>query len=72
MDIIGAGANSLSIVGKLSTLGSVHYQRFHCIFAKPSSCGWKSCLYITLCCVMGIFVTLECDTHTICNTTLRS
>ena len=25
------GANSLSIVGRLSTLQSVHYQRFHCI-----------------------------------------
>ena len=28
--------NSLSIVGRLSTFQSVHYQRFHCI---PSSAG---------------------------------
>ena len=27
---IGRGANSVSIVGRLSTLQSVHYQRFHC------------------------------------------
>ena len=27
----GGGVNSLSIVGRLSTLQSVHYQRFHCI-----------------------------------------
>ena len=27
----GKGANSVSIVGRLSTLRSVHYQRFHCI-----------------------------------------
>ena len=27
----GQGMNSLSIVGRLSTLQSVHYQRFHCI-----------------------------------------
>ena len=27
----GQGANSVSIVGRLSTLWSVHYQRFHCI-----------------------------------------
>ena len=27
---IGRGANSVSIVGRLSTLRSVHYQRFHC------------------------------------------
>ena len=27
------GVNSLSIVGRLSTLQSVHYQRFHCILA---------------------------------------
>ena len=26
------GVNSLSIVGRLSTLQSVHYQRFHCIY----------------------------------------
>ena len=25
------GANSLSIVGRLSTVRSVHYRRFHCI-----------------------------------------
>ena len=25
------GVNSMSIVGRLSTLQSVHYQRFHCI-----------------------------------------
>ena len=29
---IGRGVNSLSIVGRLSTLQSVHYQRFHCIW----------------------------------------
>ena len=27
------GANSLSIVGRLSTIQSVHYQRFHCILS---------------------------------------
>ena len=32
------GANSLSIVGRLSTLRSVHYQRFHCN-------GQCSCMY---------------------------
>ena len=26
----GGGVNSLSIVGRLSTLQSVHYRRFHC------------------------------------------
>ena len=27
---IGRGASSVSIAGRLSTLQSVHYQRFHC------------------------------------------
>ena len=31
MDNNRQGASSLSIVGRLSTLQSVHYQRFHCI-----------------------------------------
>ena len=30
MDNNRQGANSLSIVGRLSTLQSVHYRRFHC------------------------------------------
>ena len=30
---IGRGVNSLSIVGRLCTLQSVHYQRFHCILS---------------------------------------
>ena len=37
MDNMQAGVNSLSIVGRLSTLQSVHYQRFHCIDE-----GWLS------------------------------
>ena len=31
MDNIRQGVNRVSIVGRLSTLQSVHYQRFHCI-----------------------------------------
>ena len=31
------GANSVSIVGRLSTLQSVHYQRFHCTKSSPRS-----------------------------------
>ena len=36
MDNNRQGANSVSIVGRLSTLQSVHYQRFHCIPFKLS------------------------------------
>ena len=28
------GVNSLSIVGRLSTVQSVHYQRFHCMYPQ--------------------------------------
>ena len=31
----GRGANSVSIVGRLSTLQSVHYRRFHCTHVLP-------------------------------------
>ena len=32
MDSLYRQVNSLSIVGRLSTLQSVHYQRFHCMY----------------------------------------
>ena len=37
--VVGRGARSLSVVGRLSALRSVHYRRFHCthIFS-PSLC----------------------------------
>ena len=33
------GVNSLSVVGRLSTLQSVHYQRFHCIIYSLVVCS---------------------------------
>ena len=40
------GVNSLSIVGRLSTLQSVHYRRFHCMYIRVCGSQYLKRCYI--------------------------